>query len=49
MTDKKADLDGNGELSVYEKARGDAVQKAMDVDDPEAEEKIRHGSRRYGM
>jgi len=37
--DKKADLDGNGELSGYEKARGDAIQQAM-ADDPEAEEKI---------
>lgn len=38
--DKKADLDGNGELSGYEKARGDAVQKAMLDNDPEAEEKM---------
>ena len=39
--DKKADLDGNGELSGYEKARGDAIQQAM-ADDPEQDEK-------YGM
>lgn len=39
--DKKADLDNNGELSGYEKARGDAIQKAM-ADDPEQDEK-------YGM
>lgn len=39
--DKKADLDGNGSLSNYEKARGDAIQKAM-ADDPEQDEK-------YGM
>ena len=38
--DKKADLDKNGELSGYEKARGDAIQQAMLDDDPEAEEKI---------
>jgi len=40
--DKKADLDGNGELSGYEKARGDAIQQAMAEDDPEQDEK-------YGM
>ena len=39
--DKKADLDNNGELSGYEKARGDAIQQAM-ADDPEQDEK-------YGM
>ena len=39
-----ADLDENGELSSYEKARGEAIQKAM-VDDPEADEKLKmyHG------
>jgi hypothetical protein len=39
--DKKADLDGNGELSEYEKVRGNAVQQAM-ADDPEQDE-------RYGL
>lgn len=36
--DKKADLDGNGQLTEYEKVRGDAVQQAM-ADDPEQDEK----------
>ena len=38
LDEDKADLDNDGELSSYEKARGEAVQKAM-VDDPEADEK----------
>jgi len=36
--DKKADLDKDGQLSEYEKARGDAVQKAMAEDDPELDD-----------
>lgn len=39
--DKKADLNEDGTLSGYEKARGDAIQQAM-ADDPEQDEK-------YGM
>jgi hypothetical protein len=35
-----ADLDDNNEITPYEQARGEAVQKAMMDDDPEAEEKI---------
>ena len=38
VDEDKADLDNDGELSSYEKARGEAVQKAM-ADDPEADEK----------
>jgi len=38
---KKADLDGDGELSKYEETRGEAIQKAK-ADDPEQDEK-------YGM
>ncbi len=38
LDEDKADLDNDGELSSYEKARGEAVQKAM-ADDPEADEK----------
>ena len=34
-----ADLDGDGEVSAYETARGEAVQKAMVDDDPTADEK----------
>ena len=37
--DKKADLNNDNQLSDYEKARGDAVQKAM-ADDPEQDEKF---------
>lgn len=40
--DKKADLNEDGTLSEYEKARGDAIQQAMAEDDPEQDEK-------YGM
>ena len=36
--DKKADLDKDGNLSEYEKARGDAIQKAMAEDDPELDD-----------
>lgn len=44
LDQKKADLDKNGELSDYEEARGEAVQKA-NVDDPENDEKMKmyHG------
>jgi hypothetical protein len=35
-----ADLDDNNEITPYEQARGEAVQKAMMDNDPEAEEKI---------
>ena len=38
VDEDKADLDDNNELSAYEKARAEAVQKAM-ADDPEADEK----------
>ena len=38
LDEDKADVDNDGELSSYEKARGEAVQKAM-ADDPEADEK----------
>lgn len=38
IDEDKADLDNDGELSSYEKARGEAIQKAM-ADDPEADEK----------
>lgn len=38
LDEEKADVDNDGELSSYEKARGEAVQKAM-ADDPEADEK----------
>ena len=41
MDNKKADKDGNGELSAYEKVAGEAVQKA-EADAPEQDEK-------YGM
>lgn len=33
LDEAKADLDGDGELSSYERARGEAVQKAMADDD----------------
>lgn len=36
--DKKADLNNDNELSEYEKARGDAIQKAMAEDDPELDD-----------
>jgi hypothetical protein len=44
LDQKKADLDKDGELSDYEQARGEAVQKA-NVDDPENDEKMQmyHG------
>lgn len=44
LDDDKADLDNDGQLSSYEKQRGEAVQQAM-VDDPEQDEKVRmyHG------
>jgi hypothetical protein len=44
LDQKKADLDKNGELSDYEMARGEAIQKA-NVDDPENDEKMKmyHG------
>ena len=43
LDEDAADLDGDNELSSYEKARGEAVQKAM-VDDPEQDEKaMYHG------
>ena len=38
LDEDKADVDNDGELSSYEKVRGEAVQKAM-ADDPEADEK----------
>ena len=41
LDQKEADLDGDGQLSEYEEARGEAIQKAM-ADDPEQDEK-------YGM
>jgi hypothetical protein len=41
LDQKKADLDGDGELSKYEETRGEAIQKA-DADDPDQDEK-------YGM
>ncbi len=48
MDDNKADLNDNGSLSSYEKARGEAVQKAM-ADDPEQDEKYAHGGMPCGM
>ena len=48
MDDNKADLNDDGSLSSYEKARGEAVQKAM-VDDPEQDEKYAHGGMPCGM
>jgi len=44
LDQKKADLDKDGELSDYEQARGEAVQKA-NADDPENDEKMQmyHG------
>jgi hypothetical protein len=44
LDQKKADLDKDGELSDYEQARGEAVQKA-NADDPENDEKMKmyHG------
>jgi hypothetical protein len=44
LDQKKADLDEDGELSDYEMARGEAIQKA-NVDDPENDEKMKmyHG------
>lgn len=49
--DKKADIDGDGKLTPYEKVRADAVQQAMSDDDPERDEKIRmyHGGMACGM
>jgi len=38
LDQKKADLDGDGNLSSYEETRGEAVQQAM-ADDPEQDEK----------
>lgn len=38
LDQKKADLDGDGNLSKYEETRGEAVQQAM-ADDPEQDEK----------
>lgn len=38
LDEGNADLDSDGNLSAYEKQRGEAVQKAM-VDDPEQDEK----------
>lgn len=48
--DKKADIDGDGTLNEYEKARGDAVQQAMTADDPEQDDKIQmyHGGMACG-
>ena len=48
MDEGKADLNDDGSLSSYEKARGEAVQKAM-VDDPEQDEKYAHGGMPCGM
>ena len=48
MDDGKADLNDDGSLSSYEKARGEAVQKAM-ADDPEQDEKYAHGGMPCGM
>jgi len=48
MDDNKADLNDDGSLSSYEKARGEAVQKAM-ADDPEQDEKYAHGGMPCGM
>ena len=47
---KKADLDGDGKLTPYEKVRADAVQQSMSDDDPERDEKIRmyHGGMACG-
>lgn len=44
LDQKKADLDKNGELSDYEMARGEAIQKA-NADNPENDEKMQmyHG------
>jgi hypothetical protein len=44
LDQKKADLDKDGELSNYEKARGEAIQKA-NADSPDADEKMKmnHG------
>lgn len=43
LDEDAADVDGNNELSSYEKARGEAIQRAM-VDDPEQDEKgMYHG------
>jgi hypothetical protein len=39
LDNKEADLDGDGKLSKYEETRGEAVQQAMAVDDPTADEK----------
>ena len=50
LDEDKADLDNDGKLSSYEKARGEAVQKAMVEDDPEADEKpkMAHGGMACG-
>lgn len=48
MDEGKADLNDDGSLSSYEKARGEAVQKAM-ADDPEQDEKYAHGGMPCGM
>ena len=49
LDEEAADLDGNNELTPYEKTRGEAIQKAM-ADDPEADEKIKmaHGGMACG-
>lgn len=44
LDESKADIDDDGQLSAYEKQRGEAIQQA-NVDDPEQDEKVRmyHG------
>lgn len=51
LDERKADIDNDGELSDYEKTRGEAVQKAMaDADDPEQDERYEmyHGGMMCG-
>lgn len=51
LDERKADIDNDGELSNYEKTRGEAVQKAMaDADDPEQDERYEmyHGGMMCG-
>lgn len=49
LDQKKADLDKDGELSNYEKARGEAIQKSK-ADSPDADEKMKmyHGGMACG-
>ena len=46
---KKADLDGSGDLSRYEEVRADAIQQAMLEDDPEQDDvQMYHGGMACG-